>query len=247
MSTVNKPQSDSSATTQLQTMLEQMKNIGNGTPAYNIAQLTHMIEEILERLNPQTPNSKIVHPDFAPAPPLKTVSNHAPSNAQMQESIGQLMELLAQLEGEIAKYASKKAQANASLGQSLMSEMGAQVKRANEELQNVLQDQNHSDFWSKFIKVAEIVAAVVFCAVALLLGQPELFAIILVFTVLSQSGAMDKITQGLADVISQILVAAGVPKATADTVAKVLADVIIIAASIIITVAPCGAGAGALR
>jgi hypothetical protein len=246
MSTVNKPQSDSSATTQLQTMLEQMKNIGNGTPAYNIAQLTHMIEEILERLNPQTPNSKIVHPDFAPAPPLKTVSNHAPSNAQMQESIGQLMELLAQLEGEIAKYASKKAQANASLGQSLMSEMGAQVKRANEELQNVLQDQNHSDFWSKFIKVAEIVAAVVFCAVALLLGQPELFAIILVFTVLSQSGAMDKITQGLADVISQILVAAGVPKATADTVAKVLADVIIIAASIIITVATCGAGAGAV-
>lgn len=168
-----------------------------------------------------------------------------PTNAQMQQQIGQLMALLSQLQGEIAKYGEQNAEANAGIGQSLMVEMQAQVQKANEDLQNILKNQQSQDFWSTFTKVAEVVVGAVIATIAILCGQPELAAIVVVFTILAISGAMDKITDGLSDLISKALVNAGVPKQEADTIAKVLADVIIIAASIAVTVLTCGAGAGA--
>ncbi len=165
-----------------------------------------------------------------------------PSDYEMQESIGQLMALLTDLQGLIAKLGTQNNQANATVGQALVTEMQAQVKKASDQLQNKLKDQSQQDFWSTFTKVVEGIVGAIVTGIALLCGQPELAIITLAFTVLALSGGMDKMTKGLSDVLSKALVDIGVPKEEADAIAKVLADVIIIVASIVVTVATCGAG-----
>ncbi len=166
-----------------------------------------------------------------------------PSDYQMQQSIGQLMALLTDLQGLIAKFGTQNNQANATVGQALVTEMQAQVKKASDQLQTILKDQKQQDFWSTFTKVVEGIVGTIVTGIALLCGQPELAIITLAFTILALSGGMDKMTKGLSDVLSKALVDIGVPKEEADAIAKVLADVIIIVASIVVTVATCGAGA----
>ncbi|MBS0605010.1 MAG: hypothetical protein JSS60_08280 [Verrucomicrobia bacterium] len=204
--------------------------------------LSKAIQEVVEEVNSggNTPNSKVVTPNFKSGAPTPTPSNNSqvPSNASMQQAIGQLMGLLSELEGEIAKWGNDKSQINAGVGTSLLSEMDAQVKSAQDQLNKVLDSLKSSGFWGDLLKALEVVVGVVIAAIACLCGQPEIAAIVLVMTVLAVSGAMDKITQG----ISQLLQDMGVPP----DVANVLASVIVIAITIAVTVMTCGAGAGAV-
>jgi len=213
----------------------------NGDSQAALALLSQTLEELLEQTNPDVGKSS--NGTIASAP-SQTSANEGPSDAQMQAAIGQLMALLTTLECMIAKFSNQNAQSNSSIGQAMMQEMQAQVQQATEEMQKAAKDENRQKFWSIFTKTAEAVVGVALIGVALLCGQPELAAVILVFTVLAATGGMSKMTEGLGNALSAALVKMGVPKDTADVIGKVLADVIVIAASILITAATCGAGAG---
>lgn len=245
MSTINNPHNNSPENLELQAMIaanlsQQAKINAKMDPHAAMAQLSKMLGEILEVVPSDKSASKT-----SESSATKASGNGIPSNAQMQQAIGQLMALLTQLEGEIAKYEEKNNQANSSIGTALIQETQAQLQNAQNQLQKVTNEENQSNFWSTFEKVVEGIVGAIVAAIAVLCGQPELAVIVIVFTTLALSGGMDKITKGLADAISKALVQAGVPKDKADEIAKVLADVIVIVASIVVTALTCGAGAGA--
>ena len=220
MSTVNDTQNNAPDLISIEALIaanlaEQLKNAENkADPKAGLAQLSQTIEEVLQQLTPtnsKNPDSKVVHVNFK-APANGGTSNGAPTNAEMQKMMGELMGMLTELEGKIAEYGNKNANMNSAVGKDLIKEMQAEVKKANDELKKIIEEEKQSSFWSIFTKVVEGVVGVLLTGIALLCGQPELAAIALVFTVLSLSGGMNKITQGLSDVISQALIQMGVSK-----------------------------------
>lgn len=208
-----------------------------------LAHLSTLIEEVLASITPSantTTSSKIVHPNFNAS---RANQNNGPSNAQMQAAYSALVGLLASLQGDIAKYSNKIANFNADVGKALMEDMQGQFKQTIKELDKIAKEQADASWWSKFTKWIEGIVAAIGMVVATLCGQPELALVIFAFTTLSLSGGMEKITQGIADLISKALVADGVSKEEADKIAKVLADIIVVVATIVVTALTCGAGA----
>lgn len=166
-----------------------------------------------------------------------------PSNEDMKKAYAMLMELLGQLQVILAKYKNEMAQGNANAGTALMKEMEAAFTNTMNKIKEAEQKEANASFWTKLAQwFGYIIAAITF-VVAVATGQFALAAITVTFTVLAASGAMEKITKGIADLISQSLVKDwGMSKEDADKIAKVIADIIVIAATIIITAATCGAG-----
>ncbi|GEM_PF-5497749 len=208
-----------------------------------LAHLALLIEEVMEAMTSPAiagTNSKIVHPNFQEE---ASHANNGPSNAQMEAAYSAMIGLLAQLQGDIAKYSNQIANFNAEVGKALMNEMQSQFNQTMKQLDKIGQEQSNSSWWSTFTKWIEGIVAAIGVATASLCGQPELALIILGFTTLSLSGGMDKLTQGIADLISKALVADGMPKDLADKIAKVIADVIVVATTIVATALTCGASA----
>ncbi|MBS0605014.1 MAG: hypothetical protein JSS60_08300 [Verrucomicrobia bacterium] len=220
--------------------IEKEKKAGGDQQAL-LFHLSKALEEVMGEVNSgaSKASDKIVSFNFKGMAENEKFSNNSqiPGNASMQQAIGQLMGLLAELEGEIAKWGNEKSQINSQVGTAMLNEMTAQVNEAQSELQKVIDSQSSSDFWSVFTKVAEVVLAVVLSTVAILCGQPELAVIIIAMTVLAVSGLMDKATEGISDLLQK----AGMsPEA-----ANLLSAAIIIVATIVITIATCGATASA--
>lgn len=235
MTTINSPKNNEFELNNFAELINKNKK-GNDTGA-ELAHLSALIEEVLEAITPKAVSSKIVHPNFNPN------QNNGPSNAQMEDAYSALIGLLANLQGDIAKYSNKIANGNAEVGDALMHEMQAQFQQTTNQLNKIAKEQADASFWSKFAKWMEGIVAAIGVAVSTLCGQPELALVILAFTTLSLSGGMEKITQGIADLISKDLVADGVSKEKADKIAKVIADIIVVVTTIVATVATCGAGA----
>jgi spore maturation protein SpmB len=164
--------------------------------------------------------------------------SEGPTNAQMQQAIGALMGLLSSLEEQLALLGNEKAKMNQQISQALVTEMSAQVKQANTDLQKILDAGNQSDFWGDFLKGAEIAVGVVVAAIAVLCCQPAIAIIVLAMTVLAATGAMDKMTQELSKGLQEM----GIPADVAD----VLASTLIILVTIAATAVTCGASAGAV-
>ena len=214
-----------------------------------LLQLSQTLLDVLDELSAspsKSSSSKVVRPDFKAGSASNSAANGAPSNAQMQQELGKLMLVLATLQNKIAESGNTNSQLNAKIGASLIKEMEAMVKKADDQVKKVIEEEKQSSFWSIFEKVAEGIAGVAISAIAVLCGQPELAIIVMTFTVLAVSGGMDKMTQALADVYSQSLMSTfGCSKEEADAIAKPLADVTIVIASIIVTATTCGVTAGA--
>ncbi len=212
-----------------------------------LSQLSQAIEGVLEELASPVATkgtgSKVVHVAFNASAP----SGHAsapsgnPTDGEMQAMIGKLMSTLTDLQGSIAKYNNLNAQANSAVGDALVKEMNAQVKNVIKELKNQAEAESKADFWHRFLEwIGGIVAAVV-TVLSLGSGSVVLPLIIATLTILSMTGTLDKLTKAIADSISKDLVADGYPKDKADIIAKILADVIVIAATVVVT-----AGAGSM-
>lgn len=200
-------------------------------PKAMLASLTKTLEEVMGQIG----KNKDSKAKGAALP--SSLGSQGPSNAEMQKVIGVLMGLLGTLEMQLAQLGNDKAQASNEIGQALIQEMNAQVKQASQQLQNVLSDQNSSDFWGNFLKAMEIVVGVVIAAVSVLCGQFAVAAIVIVMTVLSVSGAMSKATQA----ISTDLQNDGCPK----DIANVISSAIVIVIAIVATALTCGAASGA--
>lgn len=206
-----------------------------------LAHLSALIEEVLESIPADTAvNSKIVHPNFNAS---GANPSSGPSDDEMEKAYVLLIGLLAELQGSKAKYANTIANDNAAVGKAFMKEMEAQFNETIKKLNEIAKEQAHASFWSKFTKWIEGIAAAIGVVVATLCGQPALALVILTFTTLSLSGGMEKITKGIADLISKDLVKQGYTKEQADKIAKVIADILVIVVTIVATVVTCGAGA----
>jgi hypothetical protein len=246
MSTVN-----NSSSLNFQTMLEEMAQISlaelvqdstqKKASQASLAQLMKTVQDALKDTASSTTGSSS---SIGVTP---SDSNGTPTNAQMQEMMGILMETLTQLEGDIAKYGNKNALANSSVGQSLSTVMQAQVKHSIKELHKHYKETIKEGQDAKNAKDASIALGVILAVVAVLCCQPELAVVAIAFTTLSATGEMTKMTNGLSDGIKKGLTKVfGTDPKTAGPLSKVIADVVIIAAAMIITAATCGAGAAML-
>ena len=200
------------------------------------AHLSAMMEEVLESIpTDKAGSSKIVHPDFK--------QGNGPSDSDMLKAYVALIGDLAEQMANKAIYGNTIAKDNADVGKALLNQMQTQFKETMKKLDEIEKQQEHASFWSKFTKWIEGIAAAIGMVIATLCGQPALALVIFTFTTLSLSGGMDKITKGIADLISKDLVKLGYSKEEADKIAKVIADVLVIAVTIVATVVTCGAGA----
>ena len=202
----------------------------------SFVQLSQIIKKIQEQTNPSSAksgNNKLVKMDFTTPVLPQAASSQAPSISQMQEMIGRLMETLAELQGMLAKHGNEVAQITSAMSLALIQNMQNQLKTLTNELQQASKEANTEKFWNTFLKDAGVVAGFVAAGIAAMCGQPEIAAVIIVFTVLSASGAMDKITTGL----TKLYVEAG----CSPTVAKVLADVTVIVVAALVTGGACAA------
>ncbi len=214
-------------------MVQQVK--GNEKNAGSKAQIIHLsqaIEAVLGELaSGKSSDSKIVHLNFKA--PEATGSNRSESK-NVGKEMSQLAELLSQLETEVAKFGNTNAQANSSIGQSLIKEMQAHIKLASQELEKATKDEASHRRWSIFGKIIGAILGVVFTTIAIVCGQPELAVLTMTLTIMNMSGGMNKLTQGLSDVFT----AMGIPK----NIAKVLSDICVIVAAMLVTAGTSSGG-----
>jgi hypothetical protein len=157
-----------------------------------------------------------------------------PSSSLVAGMMAEMSNLVSQLQSQMAKFSSNQTSNQSQIAQDFIAQAQASLQKAQDQYNKIEQQEHSHSFWSTFLRVVSIVISVVVIAIACCTGQFEIAALTVAFLVLQQSGALDKMTQA----ISQGLIAIGLPP----TVAKVLADVLVVA---IMIVATCGAGAAA--
>ncbi len=203
-------------------------------PKAMLASLTMALEEIVDQLDTGSA-SKSGAPKPVSNPPTPTAAQGGPSDSSMQQLLGELMGLLATLESQIAQWGNQRAQADSSVNKALVTDADAQMNTVNKDLATQAADKTAQQTESNVMKYVGIGVGVLIAAVAILCGQPELAAIVIVMTVLSASGAMDKATQALSTELQK----AGM----SENDANILASAIIIAATIVVTIVVGGASA----
>ncbi len=113
--------------------------------------LSQTLETVLGSVDPKAQNSS---------------SPQAPSAATMQQMMGKLMGILAELEGKIAQWGNDKTKLNAEIGRALSLVTQAQMGVANAQMAKVIAAEDASSFWSLFTKVVEGVVGAVVTAIA---------------------------------------------------------------------------------
>jgi hypothetical protein len=182
--------------------------------------------------------------EIAARPQFQSVSDAGPSDGQLQRAYGALIELLAKLQGTLAKYSHQNAQSNGAVGTALMDEMTAVCKNQLEELKKISEQEANSSWWSSFSKWMQGILGGLSFIASLIGGQPQLAAIVLTLTILSLSGGTQKITESIANLISKDLTARypNMSKEDADKIAKIIADIIVVVVVIVVTAVSAGAG-----
>lgn len=141
------------------------------------------------------------------------------------EAMAGLAYMMQMLEVAISKADHDKAKNDYALAQAHMKLAQTQYDEVQKKLQDIADEQAKQktiDFWTKF---AEIAAACIVTGIALAFGQVEIAVMTIAMTAMSVSGAFEDIANGVSDVLQDC----GVPKLTADIVAKVLVLVVVIA------------------
>lgn len=159
------------------------------------------------------------------------------SQKPIAEAAAEMMVLLGKLQITIGKADEYVSQMNLQNGDAMIKQMQAAVQHAKDELDKIAKEEHRSHFWSIFSKIAEGVLAAVITGIAILAGQPEIAVLTIVLTTASISGGLDKAAEG----VSKLFELMGVP----ENIAKVLGDLVVIAATIVLTVATAGVASGA--
>lgn len=198
-----------------------------------LAVLIATLSEVLASLQGNNSNnSNAPTPESLPPPPAGA---NGPTEADMSRAVAQLAAALSELQVLLGKYGAEKQNLNNSDMQAMIDQAQAAVKKAEDDLQKLQEQQSHHSFWDIFLKVITAVVGAIFTAVALLTGQVELAIVIVALTVASETGAFGAATKAVSD----LLQALGVPAKDANIIASVL----VIVATIVLTVATCGAAA----
>jgi vacuolar-type H+-ATPase subunit E/Vma4 len=154
-----------------------------------------------------------------------------PSNTLIAEMMAQMSAIVSQLQGQLAEFSSKKANNDSQIDHDFITQSQASLQKAIDQY-NKIEDQEHNQsFWSIFLKIISIIVTVVMCCV----GQFEVAAIMAVFLILQQSGALDKLTQAIATALQS----SGVLSPEA---AKIIADVIVMVIAIVATLGVSAGG-----
>ena len=144
------------------------------SPKVELAQLMQVIQTMEGTLGQLKTGKDPIGKVFPLNP--QAPSNEGPSNGQMQKALGELMSLLTELQCKIAIFSNQNEQTNTAIGQGLIKDAAAQMKRAETQLQNLLKDEQSEGFWSIFGEVVECVVGAIVSGMALATGQPELAA-----------------------------------------------------------------------
>jgi len=164
---------------------------------------------------------------------LQASQVQAPNDGAMALEMSKLGELLSSLENVIAQFTKNNEENHNDVANNyvkLAQEAHQKAVKAYNKYEQELSSQAHESFWQKLVGA---IIAVVCCVAAVLTGQIEMVVLIVAFTVLQMTGGMKDIKDGL----SKLLQEAG----CSPEVANLLADGIIIAATILIS---HGAGGG---
>lgn len=190
-----------------------------------LVHLSHALQDVTDALS-----GKVVHPNF----------QGGPTNSQMQQAMGNLMDALAEMECVIAKWGNEKTQLNARVGNAFVKEMQKQADNVQKETEKTLKEIAKSKTTSLLVKIFEGIAAallVTLSAVCPTMIGPEIAGIVAIFSTLSISGGMDKAITGIATLIAKII-----PGISQD-LAHLLASMLVIIVSIAVTAMTCGGGA----
>lgn len=147
------------------------------------------------------------------------------STSPFGQAMAQMAFAMQMLEVAISKADHSKANNDYSIAQSQMKLAQSQFNDVQSkilEIEKEKEKESTINFWTKF---AEIAAAVIITGIALAFGQVEIAAMTIAMTALSVSGAFEKAADG----VSSLLQDCGVPKLTADIIAKVFVLVVVIA------------------
>ncbi|MBS0652307.1 MAG: hypothetical protein JSR39_02145 [Verrucomicrobia bacterium] len=229
-------QQNSAEVQELQAVLavleSESKNQGNNDPI--LAAIIKQISEVLAAL--QGGNSTPPQGAQSSAPtPQTNPTNGAPTNNQISTAMAQLAEALAELQVLLGKYGQEKQNMTNNDMQNLLLEAQAFLKQAQNDLQKLEDQQSSHHWWDIFIKVVTAIVGAVFAAIAFATGNVALGIVIIALTVAAETGAFGEATK----LISDALVAMGVPPKDANIIASVVVIVAVIAA----TVLTCGAAA----
>ncbi len=193
------------------------------------------IVQIMQMLTSLQEDGKVTTPAIHTEPTPHSSPSDGPTNSQMCNALAELAGALTQLQVLIGKYGQDREKMNNSNMQNMIKQAESQIDQAQKDLRKIQEAQNHRSFWDIFLKVVAGIVGAIFTAVALTTGQFALAFVIMALTVAAETGAFDKGTK----FVSEMLQSMGIPKEEADIIASVL----VILVTIIATVATCGAAA----
>lgn len=175
---------------------------------------------------------------------LNTLAGTQPpssSNSSIRQSLVQLAELLGSLQEDINQLMLTTSNANVSAGNALIQEATNQTNMVIAQVKKMAEEQSESHKWGIFSKVIGGIVGAVMAVAGLVTLDPALALAGIAIVVMSTTPIIQDLTSALGSAISAGLRAAGVSTAEANSIGKVVADVIVIILLIAITISTDGA------
>jgi hypothetical protein len=201
-----------------------------------LKQLTKTLEEIQAQAETAIPKEKVSDPNNGPVTPT------------LCANMGEMMAILTQLEFIISQLAQNRAKVDSNVDDDFLQMMQSNLQQAKHQYTKLIHEEKKEAFWSTFLKVTEGIVAALVTVIALACGQPELAIMVIALAAASLSGGFGKATDLVGDALqkcdlSKLFQSMGMSKEEADKAVKVVASAVIIAATIALTMATCGAAA----
>ncbi|WP_420421298.1 type III secretion protein [Simkania sp.] len=174
---------------------------------------------------------------------LGSVDSMEEMSLQMVMSILQIV--LSALEVDYMKTQRDSESEQIDMGNLLTQAADTQSENKISSLEDQMSQNSEQGRLHKALKGLEIIGAVLISAVSIFMGNPEIAAVMITMTTLSETGALSKLTGDIAAGFTHLLEAAGMPEESAQKLGEVLAAVTVTAALVAVTFGT-GAALGAL-
>lgn len=205
-----------------------------GAAVNEIVKLLDKIKE--EILTSETYVQKATDPVAANNTPTPTIC----------ANMGEMIALLSQLETVISQLSKKRSDNDVQVNNSLITLLQQNVQFAKNEYNKLIDEEKKSSFWGTVLKVVEAAVAAIVATVALACGQPEISIMVLALAALSLSGGFKEANKLVTDFLqkcklSDLFQTMGMSKQEADDAVKIVSSVILIVATVLLTIGTCGA------
>ncbi|CCB89912.1 hypothetical protein [Simkania negevensis] len=162
------------------------------------------------------------------------------SHESLQKAMAEMQAILSELMGHFTEIQEQLQNGQLQMGQTMATASEEEnLQKLNETTKQIDKNERHEKL-QKVFKALEIIGTVIFSAIAILTGNPEVAIALIAMTIFSSTGGMSKLTSDIAKGIASGLEAAGVNSDVAQKVANVLAAAVVIVATVVATL---GAGA----